>query len=147
MTSWTLVVIVLVDSLPKQTILIGSNIVATKPKAQTKNTNTSLEKTTVTRIKTSDSSAKSAPKAKLVKATKVRSDKQRLSFLGKLGRPFVLIGGYFKGAWAELQLVRWPNRRATWSLTGAVLLFSAFFVVLILLLDALFKYLFEIILT
>ena len=56
------------------------------------------------------------------------------------------IGGYFKGAWVELRQVRWPNRRATWSLTGAVLLYSAFFVVLVLLLDAAFKYLFELIL-
>ncbi|MFZ2545009.1 MAG: preprotein translocase subunit SecE [Candidatus Saccharimonadales bacterium] len=56
---------------------------------------------------------------------------------------FRAIGGYFKGAWVELRLVRWPNRRATWSLTGAVLIYSAFFVVLVLLLDAAFKYLFE----
>jgi preprotein translocase subunit SecE len=61
-------------------------------------------------------------------------------------KPFVAFGGYFKGAWFELRQVRWPNRKATWSLTGAVLLFTAFFVVLILLLDVLFKYLFELIL-
>ena len=59
---------------------------------------------------------------------------------------FKAIGGYFKGAWAELRQVRWPNRRATWSLTGAVLVYSAFFVALVLLLDAGFKYLFELIL-
>ena len=64
----------------------------------------------------------------------------------KILKPLVSIGGYFKGAWFELRQVRWPNRRATWSLTGAVLLFTGFFVVLILLLDVLFKYLFEIIL-
>ena len=62
--------------------------------------------------------------------------------LGFLGA----IGGYFKGAWVELRLVRWPTRRATWSLTGAVLAYSAFFVILVLLLDAAFKYLFELIL-
>ncbi|HEY8886134.1 MAG TPA: preprotein translocase subunit SecE [Candidatus Microsaccharimonas sp.] len=56
------------------------------------------------------------------------------------------IGGYFKGAWTELRLVRWPTRRATWGLTFAVILFSAFFVVIILLLDILFKFLFELIL-
>lgn len=64
--------------------------------------------------------------------------------------PFVktlfAIGGYFKGAWVELRLVRWPTRRATWGLTFAVLLFSGFFIVVILLLDILFKYLFELIL-
>ena len=56
------------------------------------------------------------------------------------------IGGYFKGAWTELRAVRWPTRRATWGLTLAVILFSAFFAVIILLLDIVFKYLFEIIL-
>lgn len=49
---------------------------------------------------------------------------------------------YLKGAWAELKEVRWPNRKSTWELTLAVLGFSTFFVILILLLDALFKYLF-----
>lgn len=66
--------------------------------------------------------------------------------LGRLGTPFFAIGRYFKGAWYELRQVRWPNRKATWSLTGAMLVFTAFFVVLILLLDALFKYLFQLIL-
>ncbi|PKL31631.1 preprotein translocase subunit SecE [Candidatus Saccharibacteria bacterium HGW-Saccharibacteria-1] len=56
------------------------------------------------------------------------------------------IGGYFKGAWIELKQVRWPNRSATWSLTLAVILFSAFFLALIVFLDAGFKYLFELIL-
>ena len=60
---------------------------------------------------------------------------------------FVRIGGYFKGAWQELRQVRWPNRKATWELTAAVIVFSVFFLVLIMLLDALFKYLFELILT
>ena len=56
------------------------------------------------------------------------------------------VGGYFKGAWNELRQVRWPDRKATWSLTLAVIVFSAFFLALIVLLDAAFKYLFEIIL-
>ena len=64
--------------------------------------------------------------------------------------PFVktlfAIGGYFKGAWLELRMVRWPTRGATWGLTLAVILFSAFFVVVILLLDILFKFIFELIL-
>ena len=51
--------------------------------------------------------------------------------------------GYFRGAWQELKQVRWPNRKATWSLTLAVILFTIFFVILILLLDAGFKYLFD----
>jgi preprotein translocase SecE subunit len=53
------------------------------------------------------------------------------------------MGRYLKGAWVELRQVRWPTRGATWSLTGAVLLFTGFFVVMVLLLDAGFKFLFE----
>ncbi len=41
--------------------------------------------------------------------------------------------GYFKG----------PDRKSTWGMTFAVVLFTLFFVVLILLLDAGFKYLFD----
>ena len=48
--------------------------------------------------------------------------------------------GYFKGAWQELKLVRWPTRSATWSMTAAVLVFTLIFVVLILLLDAGFNW-------
>lgn len=90
------------------------------------------------------SAKKSAAKKVTVKksVTKVSVSKPTPKFL----RTFVMIGGYFKGAWFELRQVRWPNRKATWSLTGAVLLFTGFFVVLILLLDVLFKYLFELIL-
>lgn len=51
--------------------------------------------------------------------------------------------GYFKGAWIELKQVRWPDRKSTWGMTFAVVLFTLFFVVLILLLDAGFKYLFD----
>ncbi len=53
--------------------------------------------------------------------------------------------GYFRGAWRELRQVRWPDRATTWKMTGAVLIFTAIFAVIILLLDAGFKYMFQII--
>lgn len=59
--------------------------------------------------------------------------------------PLRSAGGYFAGAWYELKQVRWPDRRSTWGMTGALIGFTAFFVVFILLLDALFKYLFKLI--
>lgn len=94
----------------------------------------------VTKITAKDDTAKAkkANKAapKVVKETKTRKAQQNV---------FSRIWGYFKGAWFELRQVRWPNRRATWSLTLAVIVFSLFFVGLILLLDAGFKYLFELI--
>ncbi len=60
--------------------------------------------------------------------------------------PLVLLGGYFVGAWHELREVRWPNRKATWSLTIAVIGFVMFFIILISLLDIFYKYIFELIL-
>lgn len=88
-------------------------------------------------------SAKPAPaKAKAVKAKKVERAKAERT-VPAFFKPFVALGGYFKGAWFELREVRWPTRKATWSLTGAVLVFTAFFMVLILLLDAGYKALFE----
>jgi preprotein translocase subunit SecE len=105
-------------------------------------------KTRVTRIRATDTKAantkteKTAP-SKSQAETKAPRNKPSLS---KIARPFVALGGYFKGAWQELREVRWPDRRATWSMTGALLGFTAFVVALVLLLDALFKYLFELIL-
>jgi preprotein translocase SecE subunit len=95
----------------------------------------------VTRVKAADT----RDDEKVVKKTKdaeAKAPKEKKA----LPNPIKATGGYFVGAWRELQQVRWPNRRATWSLTAAMLAFTAFFVVLILLLDALFKYVFQLIL-
>ncbi|MDB5176435.1 MAG: secE [Candidatus Saccharibacteria bacterium] len=113
----------------------------------------SASESNVVRIKASESAPKKS--AKEAKTTKVAKEavvtakapkKPRTNNAKGLLRPFAAVGNYFKGAWYELRQVRWPNRRATWSLTGAVLAYSAFFVILVLLLDAAFKYLFELIL-
>jgi preprotein translocase SecE subunit len=61
----------------------------------------------------------------------------------KWSKPFRAVGGYFKGAWIELRQVRWPDRKATWGLTLAVILFSLFFSLVILGLDWVFSYLFK----
>ena len=52
------------------------------------------------------------------------------------------IAGYFTGAWFELKQVRWPNRRQTWELTLAVILFSLLLGGTIFGLDFLFTWLF-----
>lgn len=92
-------------------------------------------------VAVSDTAVTDAKPEKKAKTKKARSTKG-IRGAGALKAT----GDYFKGAWVELRQVHWPNRRATCSLTGAVLLYSAFFVVLVLLLDAGFKYLFELIL-
>jgi preprotein translocase SecE subunit len=104
--------------------------------------------TKVTRITANDTSTKAAKKETVTSTVKpVRNGQPRKSRSIKgAARPFVGLGQYFKGAWYELKQVSWPTRRATWSLTAAMLAFTGIFVVVILLLDALFKYLFQLIL-
>lgn len=53
------------------------------------------------------------------------------------------IGGYFKGARDELRYVRWPNRRATWGLTVAVITFTALVMLFIVGVDYVFDALFQ----
>lgn len=120
---------------------------AQKKKAPSRASTSKAESTKVTRITAKDtapkqkktsvnptSTKKSAPKTTDKPAKKTAEQKR--SFLGA-------IGDYFKGSWTELRQVRWPNRRTTWSLTLAVLVFTAFFVLLVTLLDYLFQMLFE----
>jgi preprotein translocase SecE subunit len=96
--------------------------------------------TKVTRISATDTNE---PAKKETKKTKVAPVKEVTT---SRRNPATAIRDYFVGAWYELKQVRWPNRRATWGMTTAVLAFTGFFVVLILVLDALFKYLFQLIL-
>jgi preprotein translocase SecE subunit len=74
--------------------------------------------------------------------TKVTQPKKKRNFLLI---PIFYIGGYFKGSWQELRQVHWPNRKATWGLTAAVLLFTGIFVALIVSLDWVFSALFKLI--
>jgi preprotein translocase subunit SecE len=113
---------------------LGDNIaVATSKK-------TSGATTKVTRIKATDDAKQTVASEKV---SKKAPQKITVSNEEKKTNPLVAFGGYFKGAWVELKQVHWPTRKATWSLTFAVLAFTAFFIILIVLLDAGFKLLFE----
>ncbi len=61
-------------------------------------------------------------------------------------RPFVYLGRYLRDSWRELRQVRWPNRKATWKMVLAVLVYTALFMVIISLLDLFFTWLFSLIL-
>lgn len=100
----------------------------------------------VTRISANDTAPKAPKTLKIPKKSK-KTFKVPTEPTNPFTKALFGIGGYFKGAWFELRQVRWPTRRATWGLTLAVILFSAFFIVIILLLDIFFKYIFELILT
>jgi preprotein translocase SecE subunit len=109
------------------------------------------ESKNVTRIKATDTATTKAAGGTPVKATKARKVPKKISKKSAvaieptswLTKALFGIGRYFKGAWIELKQVRWPTRKATWGLTIAVILFSIFFIVVILLLDAFFKFIFE----
>ena len=84
---------------------------------------------------------KKPTKKRVVRAKQVSRSKKPSGFVKTLKAA----GGYFVGAWEELKQVRWPSRRTTWALSFAVIIFSAFFVALIVVLDLFFQWLFELI--
>ena len=111
------------------------------------------ESTKVTRITATDtkpkakseltSSAKTSVKTEKKPVQKEKSKQDTTPVKSERKNIFAAIIGYFKGSWAELRQVRWPNRRTTWGLTLAVIIFTAFFIALIVLLDYVFQLLFD----
>lgn len=85
------------------------------------------------------------PTAKITKALskRVNFGKGRLGRDVKVPKWLKAIGNYFSGAVVELRQVHWPNRKATWSFTVAVILFTATMSALILALDYGFEQLFK----
>ena len=123
----------------------------------------------ITRIKASDSSSKKEEKSeptitrKKVVVKDKKSEKTKRDILKKaekqigkskstekkpfiLLRPFVALFRYLHNSWLELRQVRWPNRKATWKMVLAVLVYCLIFVVIISLLDLFFGWLFKLIL-
>ena len=88
---------------------------------------------------TKKSSKSAAATAKVKPAKKTHKTEKPLGKYFFLFVPFVAFFRYVRNSWIELRQVRWTNRRATWALTLAVILFSLFFAILILLLDWLFN--------
>lgn len=93
--------------------------------------------TTVRRIKATDNTPTTAASGSKTRSAKVVQTAPKATSTRRRQT------GYFKGAWQELKLVRWPTRSATWSMTAAVLLFSLLFTILILVLDAGFNWTFK----
>lgn len=122
-------------------------------KAKAKNKN-------ITKISAKSSSNSAAPvksqppvakPAKVQKSTKVKTKstdrtEKPLKEVFILVRPFVALGRYLRDSWREIRQVRWPNRKATWKMTLAVIIYCALFAVFILLLDTLFTFVFNLLL-
>lgn len=127
-----------------------ADIDPTKPKTQTKptETKTKIAKTQAKQqtklAKTKAKAAKAKTKAKI--KAKANTPEKPLKQVFILARPFVALGRYLRNSWRELRQVRWPNRAATWKMTLAVLVYCAIFIVFIMLLDALFTFIFDLLL-
>lgn len=118
----------------------------TQPKTQTKPTETQT-KTTKAQAKQQAKLAKTKAKAAKAKIkAKANTPEKPLKQVFILARPFVALGRYLRNSWRELRQVRWPNRKATWKMTLAVLVYCAIFIVFIMLLDALFTFIFDLLL-
>lgn len=122
----------------------------TKPKTQTKPTET---KTKIAKAQAKQQTKLAKTKAKAAKAkikaktkAKPNTPEKPLKQVFILARPFVALGRYLRNSWRELRQVRWPNRTATWKMTLAVLVYCAIFIVFIMLLDALFTFIFDLLL-
>ena len=91
---------------------------------------------------------KKAEKTKRVEAKKaVKAEKKtegKKVFI--LFRPFVAFFRYLRDSWREIRQVRWPNRKATWKMVLAVMVYTALFIIIISLLDLFFTWLFSLIL-
>ncbi|MBR3254007.1 preprotein translocase subunit SecE [Candidatus Saccharibacteria bacterium] len=82
---------------------------------------------------------------KIAKAEKKAAAAKEGKKVFVLFRPFVAFGRYLRNSWREIRQVRWPNRKATWKMVGAVLVYTALFVIFISLIDLFFKWLFSLI--
>lgn len=87
--------------------------------------------------KSSTKTAKTSVKTKTA-ASKPKNSKSRRN-------PLRTITGYFRGAWQEIKQVRWPDRRSTWGMVGALIVFTAALFLVIILLDYGFAWLFKLI--
>lgn len=90
-----------------------------------------------------DKKAQKLAKKQDKKAKKSQKEEKPIKEYFILARPFVRFGRYLRDSWRELRQVRWPNRAATWKMTGAVLVYCAILMVFILLLDMLFTFIFD----
>ena len=87
--------------------------------------------------KSSAKTTKSSAKAKTAASSPKNSKSRR--------NPLSAITGYFRGAWQEIKQVRWPDRRSTWGMVGALIVFTAALFLVIILLDYGFAWLFKLI--
>lgn len=100
------------------------------------------KKVTVKDKKSEKNSRKELKKREKAEKNKEKTNTKKVFILF---RPFVALGRYLRDSWREIRQVRWPNRKATWKMVLAVLIYTALFVLIISLLDMFFTWLFSLI--
>ncbi|MBQ3310356.1 preprotein translocase subunit SecE [Candidatus Saccharibacteria bacterium] len=117
----------------------------------------------VTRIKAKDHTEKEAEKPASKKAAPVKQPSKKVKQktpkkpmpkwlkiitwpFRMVAKPFIMLGRYIRDSWREIRQVRWPSRSATWKMVLAVFIYAGFFIILIMLLDAFFTWLFNLLL-
>ena len=114
------------------------------PKKESSNEPTITRKKVVVKDKKQAKTKRAELKKELKKVGETDKPKKKVFILF---RPFVAFGRYLKESWHELRQVRWPNRKTTWKMVLAVLVYTALFMVIILLLDLFFSWLFNLMLS
>jgi preprotein translocase SecE subunit len=106
-------------------------------------------KVRVTAKNSSNKKAKDEAKAKVKAIEKKEKDAEKVKKKamkdksGKKVRKSDEEVGYFRGAVREIRQVRWPDRKTTWKLTFTVIGYVVLIAVTIMLLDALFTFIFN----
>ena len=95
------------------------------------------------RAQTEKSSTKTARPSGAKTKTASKTSKSKNSKSRR--NPLSVITSYFRGAWQEIKQVRWPDRRSTWGMVGALIVFTAALFLVIILLDYGFAWLFKLI--
>ena len=80
-------------------------------------------------------------RAEAKKAAKKAAREGKKVFI--LFRPFVALGRYIRDSFAEMRQVRWPDRKSTWKMTLSVIFYVILVATFIMLVDALFTFLFN----
>ena len=109
-----------------------------------KKNSTTSTKTKITRIKAGEvkpvaQKVEKTTVTKVVKQPKTTKTGKK-SPLKTIFKPLILFGRYLRDSWYELRQVKWPSRKATWSMTFAVIIYAALLLALVLLLDNLFDW-------
>ena len=99
------------------------------------------DKTKVRVIKAKDDKPEKVVKKSAKKPKQV--EKKPITGAKKLLIPLFAIGRYFRDSWREIRQVRWPNRKTAWKMTLSVIAYTLIFFVIIMLLDALFTFIFN----